>query len=272
MRTLGLGIAFFALTLAMKGASFRDDFAVVFIDAATEAQLGQFPLDRSILAKGIRQAANLGAKGVVLKLFLDQPKNEVGDLLLEQAMTTTPVLLQARMDDMEARPNSFPARFALPSLEAQAQVSGKSGWIPLTRFSDHAAGIGFVDFSTAVVPLLETYQSQTVKSLAVCCIELATGTQASIEPGKRLKFGAQELRVDERNCVTVRLPTEDNLKYIPFHLLVAGEIPSSQIKGKIVIIGYDGAQIQYLPTSIGAIRAHRFFVYALKSIYEQLGI
>ena len=105
-------------------------------------------------------------------------------------------------------------------MKARTQVSGQAGWIPLPRFCEKAAGVGFVDFSTTVVPLLETYQSRTVKSLTVCCIELATGKQAIIEPGRSL--------------------------------------------------GYDGTQIHSISTSIGPIRAHRFFVYALKGVYEQL--
>ena len=39
---------------------------------------------------------------------------------------------------------------------------------------------------------------------------------------------------------------------------------------KVVIIGYDGPSIQTIPTDIGPIKAHRFFVYSLKSVYEQL--
>src|SRR5687767_4189271 len=61
MKILCLTIFLLAHATALRGASFHDDFAVVFIDAASEAKLGQFPLNRSVLAKGIRQAGNLGA-------------------------------------------------------------------------------------------------------------------------------------------------------------------------------------------------------------------
>lgn len=182
-----------------------------------------------------------------------------------------PVVLQARIDDSQLQPNVLPNRFTFPRAKARTQVSGQAGWIPLARLSEKAAGVGFVDFSTTVVPLLETYQSQTVKSLIVCCIELTTGKQAVIEPSQRLRFGMHELPVDAHNCVSVKLPAKDDLEYIPFHRLAAGEMPVSQIKGKIVILGYDGPQIHSIPTSIGPIRAHRFFVHPLKSVYERLG-
>ena len=267
-----LAILLCALSTMLRGATFREDFAVVFIDATSEAKFGTFPLDRSYLAKAIRQTATLGAKGVVLKFFLDQPKGELSDFSLEQAMTNMPVLLQARLDDSQPQSNALPNRFAFPRVKVQTQISGQAGWIPLRRFSAKAAGVGFVDLSTpTVVPLLETYQSETVKSLTVCCIELATGKQAIIVPGQSLRFGTHELRVDSRNCVSAKLPAEDALEYIPFHRLVGGEILVSEIKGKIVILGYDGTQIHSISTSIGPIRAHRFFVYVLKSVYEQIG-
>ena len=272
MQILGVAIILCLLSTALSGASFTDAFAVVFIDRASEAKFGPYPLDRAILAKAIRQAGNLGAKGVVLKFFLDQPTSERSDPLLEQAMTNTPVLLQARIDDLQLNPNALPNDFTFPLVKAHTQVSGRSGWIPLPRFSQKATGVGFVDFASTEVPMLENYRSQTVKSLTVCCIELATGTQAIIEPGRRIKFGAQELRVDPNNCIRAKLPAIDDLDYIPFHQFVAGEIPLGRIKGKVVILGYDGAQMHSLPTAIGPIRAHRFFVYTLRSVYDQLGL
>src|SRR5690242_6326838 len=117
MKILRLAILLCALSTALRGASFREDFAVVFIDAASEAKFGTFPLDRSILAEAIRQAASLGAKGVVLKFFFDQPKSEVSDLSLEQALTNTPVLLQARIDDSQVQPNALPNHFTFPRVK-----------------------------------------------------------------------------------------------------------------------------------------------------------
>jgi hypothetical protein len=270
------GSLILALLLGMLGSvgfggSFNDDFAAVFIDAASEAELGAFPLDRSFLAKAVRQAADQGAKGVVLKFFFDQPREEAGDAALALALTNLPVLLQARIDDSEANPHALPARFTLPGIKVQTAISGTSGWIPLPRLSANARDVGFVDFDTARVPLLETYQSRTVKSLVVCCIELATDKPAVITPSGKMKFGAGELKLDDNHCMTTKLPEKDELAYLPFHQFLAGETPAAQLKGKVVIIGYDGPKIQTTSTRIGPIRAHRFFVYALRSVYERVG-
>src|SRR6185436_4917516 len=89
----------------LPGASFRDDFAVVLIDAASEAKHGAFPLDRSIIARAVEKAS---------------------DLVMAKALTNIPVILQARIDDTEAQPNPLPTRFML-GVKAETQVSGRSG-------------------------------------------------------------------------------------------------------------------------------------------------
>jgi CHASE2 domain-containing sensor protein len=253
------------------GASFRDDFAVVLIDAASEARFGPFPFDRAVLARAIRKAGDVGAKGVVMKFFFDQSKEEAGDLALASALTNLPVLLQACLDEKEAHPNPLPDRFTFPGIQAQTEVSGQSGWIPLPLFSAQARDVGFVDFGSVQVPLLETYQSRTVKSLVVCCIELATGTRAVVSANGWMMFGANGLHMDGRLCVTAKLPAKDDLAYIPFDEFLAGGMPASRFKGKVVIIGYDGPHIPSISTSIGPVSTHRFFVYVLQSIYEQIG-
>jgi hypothetical protein len=270
MNIIRVAFALCTLCRSLFGASFRDDFAVVFIDAASEAKFGAFPLDRSLLARAIQKASDLHARGVVLKFFLDQPKAEASDLLLAQALTNTPVLLQARIDDSEAHPNPLPARFTLQGVKFQTQISGRGGWIPIPRFMANAHDVGFVDFSSTQVPLVENYQDRPVKSLVLCCIELATGKRAIIEPGQKLTLGAHELRLDARNCVQAKLPLKDDLAYIPFQRFLAGDIPANLIQGKVVIVGYDGPKMYSISTPIGQVRAHRLFVYELQSIYEQL--
>ena len=270
MKIIRAGLRIFALCATLRGASFRDEFAVVFIDAASEAKLGDFPFDRSVLAKAIRQAASLQARGVVLKFFLDLPKPETGDLTFAQALKDIPLVLQARIDDSEVHPNLLPQQFILPDTKAQTEVSGRSGWIPLPMFSAKARDVGFVDFASTKVPMLETYHGSTVKSLVLCCLELAAGKPAIVEPGQKLKLGDLELRLDSHNCIQTECPSKDDLSYIPFHDFIAGVVPMSQIKGKVVIIGYDGPKIHSVPSPLGQIHAHRFFIYALRSAWDQL--
>lgn len=255
--------------LETKAASFADDFAVVFIDAQTEAKYGKFPLDRKLIGDALDKLAEAKARGVVLKFFYDQPKDATSDAHLAKAMTRLPVILQARMNDTEAHPNPLPTQFTLPRVKAETAVTGKSGWIPLPIFTEHARDVGFVDSASTTVPLIETYQGQTVKSLWLCSCELALGQSANIEPGTRITFGKKVLPLDSKNQFTAPLPKQDALKYIPFHTLLDGTVPVGTLRGKVVILGYDGPGIHSFETPIGKIKAHRLFVYALQGIYEQ---
>ena len=54
---------------------FEDHFAIVFIDEDTESKYGEVPLDREILAKAIGRMAEAGAKGIVIKFFLDRARD-----------------------------------------------------------------------------------------------------------------------------------------------------------------------------------------------------
>ena len=265
-----LCLAVFLFSPCLFANSFTDAFTVVFIDAASETKYGPFPLDRSYIAKAVQKAAELQARGVVLKFFYIEPRTKAGDDALAQSLTNLPVLLQGCIDESETHPNPLPARFIMPGLKTQALISGKSGWIPIPPFAEKAYDVGFVDADATRVPLVEGYQEHIVKSLVLCSLELATGERAVLQPGKRIVFGKQELKLDDRNCIGRKLPANDELAYVPFDAFLTGTIPPSLVKDKVIILGYDGAKIHSLPTAIGPIRAHRVFIYDLKNAYEQI--
>ena len=251
-------------------SSFSDAFTVVFIDAASEAKYGPFPLDRAYIAKAVQKAAELQARGVVLKFFYIEPRTKTGDDALAQSLTNLPVLLQGCIDESETHPNPLPARFIMPDRKIQTLISGKSGWIPIPPFAEKAYDVGFVDADATRVPLVEGYQEHIVKSLVLCSLELATGERAVLHPGKKIDFGKQELKLDDQNCIGRKLPAKDELAYVPFDAFLTEKIPSRLVKDKVIILGYDGAKIHSLPTAIGPVRAHRVFVYDLQNAYEQI--
>lgn len=267
-------ILLIALSLALLSPSvvagtFDDDFVVVFIDAQSEVKYGAFPFDRKWTAEAIDVLAEAKAKAVVLKFFYDRPSDTASDQRLAKSFTRLPVALQARLDDTESKPNSLPDRFTLPALKTETAVSGRSGWIPLPLLSKQAKAIGFVDSASTTVPILETYQGQTVKSLVLCSIELALGKSAVIEPGQKITIGPKTWKLDTKNLSTGNLPKADDLKYVTFHQLLDKSAPAKLFAGKVVILGYDGPKIHTLDSAIGKVKAHRMFVYALKGIYEQ---
>ena len=191
---LGLLLLWLAGVWTAAGES---PFIVVFIDSKTEETVGPFPLNRSVLAKGIQQLKRDRARGVVLKFFFDQPKDAGDDAALAEAIAGLPVLLQARLDDAEPKPNPFPERFVLKTTPAAdpSGLAGRSGWIPLPCFSARARDIGFVDLTRPdCVPVVEFYRGRAVKSLSLCALELALNEQAHVVPGRSFRLHGLHLR------------------------------------------------------------------------------
>lgn len=268
---LGLAILLLlSLPMAAWGGDFERDFAVVFITQATEAKHGRFPFDRSLLAQAVERAADAGAKGVILKFFLDQSKTAEGDRRLATALSRIPVVLQARIDDSEKGPNPLEGRFTLPGPSFKTAVSGSSGWIPLPEFSSHASDVCFVDFDSSPAPIVEMYQGKTVKSLLACAAELAMGHKAVIHPTENISIADRTAVLDSLNRVTIALDHGKSLPFFEFDSLLDGSIPPSALQNRVVLIGYDGPNIPQMSSPVGTLGAHRLFGLMLKGFYESM--
>ena len=62
MKRLGVLLFLVSVVVSVRAASFEDRFAVVLIDAETEAKVGAFPLDRIHYAKALER---FGVRGLV---------------------------------------------------------------------------------------------------------------------------------------------------------------------------------------------------------------
>jgi len=240
------------------------------IDDATEALIGPSPYDRSVMAKAVDRCARAKAKAVALKFFFDHPKSAAGDLALVGSMKKIPVLIQARLEDTEGTGQPIPKRFRFGETRVPAAASGDKGWIPLPSLMDAAADLGFVDFASTQIPLVEQYKGDAYKSLIICCLEMAAGGPAYIEPGNRVRIGNGFLPVNESNVYTASLKDLDPIKPISFARLIAGEVKSDELAGRVVIIGWDSSRTPTLPTPDGPVPIHRFFVQCLADCYRTL--
>lgn len=268
MRKLACLLVCFLCSFNGHAGSFAQDFAVVFINQKTETKYGAMPIDRSLLAKAVENASRLRAKGVVIKFFLDQPRLTSSDHLLAESMSRIPVLLQARIDDAEKNPNTLPKASVFSELSFTTSVSGQSGWVPIRQFSEKAKDICFVDFNASPIPIIESYQGKTVKSLLVCAVEIATGQKMLLQPSKSITIGNLVASLDSLNRVNVALTRQEPLAALEFNDLIDGTLSSATLKGKVVIIAYDGPNIHQVDSPVGRIGAHRLFLMYSRKFYE----
>ena len=153
--------------------------------------------------------------------------------------------------------------------EYKKAISGNSGWLPLSSISDNAFDLGFVDIRKPTnVPLFEIYQGNYVKSLWYSILQYAL-PEIKIIKGHLIN-GNKELRINEYGEIDVNYPKNDILDYISFYDLVNGTIDKSLIENIIVIIGYDGDQIDKIRISSGDVKSHRVFIYSLFDIYDKI--
>jgi hypothetical protein len=252
-------------------------FIAVFVDDATEKELGPFPYDRSKYAKVISALREAKAKAVVLKYFLDQAKPGVGDDELSAEIKKLPVLLQARLDQTEHHPNPLPVSFGCGSRvrgDTSALLSGQSGWIPLEKFSQGCAGVGFVDIASKNdvlnIPMVLKYRGCVFPSLELAILELAFGHPAKIYLGDKIVLDGQNLRIDASGQIHAKLPAKDQIDSISFVDVIKGNFDKKRVAGKIVILGFDAKETPVLATSLGPLRVHRLFYHSLESLYGQL--
>lgn len=246
--------------------SFDQDFVVVFIDANTEAKFGSIPLNRALLAKGVDAIADAGARGLIMKFFFDQARDEKDDKRLADSLSRIKTVLQARIDNSESTPNPLADKFTL-SGSFKVAVTGSSGWIPLPALANNATDIGFVDFNSTLVPMIEQYKSRNVKSLVLCAVELAVSAKANISQGKEITIGSHVVKLNEKNQVVAKLKGTQLEKSLSFDAVLDGSA-KHELSGKVVILAYDGPHIDKYETAFGPMGAHRYFVNILRSIYD----
>ena len=264
-----------AAALPASAADTASPFVAVFVDAKTEAALGPFPLDRKHYADALRAMRQAGAKGVVLKYFLHEPRSEDGDAALAKELALIPTFLQARIDDSTKSPNPFPERFLVKDFSGpfSGALGGSSGWLPLPRFAAAAKGVGFSDLADparpANVPLIEVYQGRVSPTLYLSVLQWLLGPSKVVD-GSHVAIGARKLTLDSGNEARVYLPPKGPLDYIPLLDLVKGRVPANRLKGKVVVLGYDGDKQTFFGTPAGKLGAHRLFCFALADLYNSL--
>ena len=264
-------ILLLGITSGVIAGEFSSRFSLVLIDDKTEQHLGNFPYDRSVYAQAINACAHYEVKAVILKFFLDLPKSKTGDSELTEAMRKIPVILQARLNTPDGTMREIPKKFALQQPEVAAGYHGKNGWIPLAEFMQTAQGIGFVDFSSVEkIPLTEEYNSIIYPSLIVYCLELATGKKAVFSSQNTVKFGNHTLTVNESNIYSGTINHWQTIPHLSLVDLMEHKTPQEDLKGKIVILGWDTSKTPTIETKHGPRRVHRLFAQCLAVAYNDL--
>lgn len=257
--------------LMITNCLYAGKLLVVMIDDKTENIIGKFPYDRSVLAQAVNVAHESNAKAVVLKFFLDLPKSEQGDKALSESMKNIPTILQAAIDNSEKNPNIMSEKFSIMTSLDQKSISGDSGWNPLKIFANNAYDVGYANIRDPYsVPAVVKYRGKVYKSIWISTLEILLNQKSRIDYGNKIYFKDKGLILDNFQCIKIELPKKDEIEYVSFVDFINGTIDKDKIKDNVIIIGYDGINQPIFDTTIGKIKAHRLFLYALNSLIRQL--
>lgn len=259
-------VVFLFLFSHIAEANSATNIVLVLIDQKTEQKLGIFPYQRDVFAKGIEKLSQMNAKEVLLKFFLDAHKQKSLDKQLVNAFKTIPVTLQTRIDNTEKMPNPLLAEYELDSefLTVHSNLQGKSGWLPIPEFSQHAKVVGFID-SISPVLFVETYKGKAVGTLYFYALESIFGVKFRVE-NHQLFFGNNKVPLNSKNEYEYDWLSSQKVDHISYIDLIEDKVDANKIAGKYVIFGYDGAKIHQVPTPAGMMNAHVAFYQSLLSL------
>lgn len=243
---------------------------LVLIDEKTEKKLGAFPYERDVLSKGIEQLHELGAKEVLLKVFLDKHKDKRKDKSLANALSNLPVTLQARLDDSELRPNPLISGHKLHTKfkTIKSYLRAESGWLPIIEFSQKAKATGFID-SIYPVMFVETYKGDAVGSLYFHALESIYDVKIDVKQD-RLYLADHELILNQKGEYIYDWSSARQPEYLSYIDLLEGNVESNKVAGKYVVLGYDGSKIHQVPTPDGLMNAHVAFYQSLLSVIANI--
>jgi len=246
------------------------DTVLVVIDKKTEDKIGVLPYQRDVLAQGIKKLKSLGAKEILLKFFIDRPKDKEADKKLALALASIPVTIQTRSDNQEPVTNTLPPKFLLPQNYASVSSSldASSGWIPLNMFSEQAYAVGFID---SIYPafLVQKYQKKLVSSLQFQALQSIFGQKFEVR-GKNLWLGDKQIHLNDKHVYVYPWLNNKNVPYISYLDLIEGRVKPDAINQKYVVFGYNGYKIHKIPTLQGEMNAHLAFYQSLISMVADL--
>ena len=253
-----------------------DEPYTVFIalDDASVASVGRFPVDREVYARAIRKARELGARGLALKFFIDQPSNPRSDRALAQAVASFPVLMQFSSTSSPSRAPRAARRLDWDLSATREPLRMTGALAPLPALASHAAGLGFVesrsDGLANTVEVAGLLGSEPVASLQLAIAELALGHRAVVR-GNRLRIGSKDMDLDEKGRVACPVLAGPEPRMHGIGELLAGTIPRREIRGKVVVLGYARSDSPTIEVAGRALPIHAFFYRDVACLVRLLG-
>lgn len=245
----------FAPARAQSAAPAVRHFLFVATNDEDAAKLGQWPLNRGVYAAAIARARAGGAKAVILKFFYDLPSVPEADAKLARAIASMPVYLQyafASGDGKAEGPPVWRSDFAGANVRASFK-GGTPSQLPIPMFRQHAAGLGFVNVLpdptyNQIEILGSTGAGGVAASLQFLSIEAGLGAKVSARK-MQLNVNGKSYKIGSDGRVRCPYPEAGRPTIYSLYAFLHGQIPSNELRGRVVLIGNTRKWTPRLPIS-----------------------
>jgi len=237
------------------------NIATVNIDEAALAQHGQWPLDRRVLARLVRDLYDRGAGLVVLNVLMSEPDRQGGDAVLARTLREYPVVLPNVPGEQARNRARQPGAAVVGSQYLGTIVEYPNILANIPALENAAMGTGTINTMTEIdgvtrrVPLIATIGDKLYPSLAMETLRVVVGD--STFQVKLSEIGVEKMRVPKFGAINT-----DNLGRIWIDW--AATTPSYSMMDlpldldrAIVVVGPTAAGISNpVPTARGAVWPH----------------
>ncbi len=262
-----------AVLALQPAASHPSAVAVVDIDDASLAQIGQWPWPRDVLARIVDRLADAGAAAVALDILLAEPDRLSGrrvarvagdpaadhDTLLAHAMRRLPVVAGAALSSTAQQAvadGPMVGRVAVHgSLRTETLLQATSVVRPLPILEAAAAGVGVVnlypDLDTVMrtVPGIVAADGVLLPGLAIEAVRVAAGAAnlvvevPSSNGPEGLSVAGRLVPTDAGGRIWIDARDPGRVPVIPAGQLLAGAEAPPGLAGRLVVVGASAAGI-----------------------------
>ncbi|QPF83297.1 adenylate/guanylate cyclase domain-containing protein [Bradyrhizobium genosp. L] len=222
----------------LRGVRVAPDLVtIVEIDDAVVRRLGKYPLARDDLARIIDAIDKLKPKVIGLDILLLDKGPVAGDASLAASLGTAPTVIAAAAvfpDDSQSIPDQKGPFAGLPT-------AAQFLW-PLAEFTERAA-VGVVNVTTdqngvpRSMPMLFRTSDGIATSFPLRVASLAAGVEPAIEPD-RVVLGQISIPTDADHALPISFyGPRRTIRTVSANSLLTGELPSSAIEGRVVLVG-----------------------------------
>ena len=257
---------------AYANTLFDRNVVVVNYDLRTELAFRGFPT-RAQLATYLDKIHLAKPRSVALKLFFDTEGVVADSNLLAASMAKGRVILQASINADQLVSKQLDKRFygdPLPS-NLVPSVRGDAGWLPIAKFADKAAKVGFVDVAAAdAVPMFALFGNKPVPSFYLCILTDALNGDKFAVQNHTLIFNDFKLPINGATEVKIRLESAPLGPTISIAEMLKPDFNTAVFKDKVVVLIYTGLKSPIFLLKGVPVKVHELFIAQLRQVFARL--